>query len=290
MSTAQPIRRTDRAAPTGPAAPGRRRSRALTALLAVVVAVLALPIAYVVSLSLRSRDDVLNGGLLPSALFWRNWPDAFHAIDLGRYIANSWIVASGSVVLTLLIALPGAYYTARAGRRGKRLASLVLAAYCAPPVVAILPLFFLLRNLELNNTLTGLVLVDGLANVPVAIWLLDGFVRRVPREIEEAAWLDGLGSWASLRRIVLPLVAPGLVAAALICFFLSYNEFLFALSFAQDNSSQTLPVALSLFQGDKNVEFGQQAVVSLIGIAPVYVLAVVAQRRLVAGLSSGAVK
>ncbi|MES4905425.1 MULTISPECIES: carbohydrate ABC transporter permease [unclassified Streptomyces] len=268
----------------------RRRGASITVPLVAIALVSAVPVGYVASLSVRSRDDVLNGGLLPSHLYWRNWPDAFRAVDLGHYVANSWTVAAGSVLLTLLIAVPGAYFTARAGRAGGRLASLVLSSYCAPPVVAILPLFFLLRNLELNNTVTGLVLVDGLANVPVAIWLLDGFVRKVPRDIEEAAWLDGLGTWASLRRIVLPLIAPGVAAAALICFFLSYNEFLFALSFAQDSGSQTLPVVLSLFQGDKNVEFGQQAVVSLVGIAPVYVLAVAAQRRLVAGLSSGAVK
>ncbi|MGW2328419.1 carbohydrate ABC transporter permease [Streptomyces sp. NPDC001700] len=301
MTTAQLDRDTGTSRPPrpepAPAAPprqGRRRARRrgapATALLVLIAAATMIPVLYVVSLSVRSRDDVLNGGLLPSRLFWQNWPDAFHALGLGRYIANSWAVATGSVVLTLLIAVPGAYFTARAGRRGARLASVILSSYCAPPVVAILPLFFLLRELGLNNTVTGLVLVDGLANVPVAIWLLDGFVRAVPRDIEEAAWLDGLGTWAALRRIVLPLIGPGVAAAALICFFLSYNEFLFALSFAQDSGSQTLPVALSLFQGDKSVQFGQQAVVSLIGIAPVYVLAVAAQRRLVSGLSAGAVK
>ncbi len=297
-ATAQLATRKREIADQAPAAPPKetrrsRRSRRTalpTVLLASTALLLAIPILYVVSLSLRSRDDVLNGGLLPSTFFWQNWPDTFRAVDLIHYLVNSWAVATGSVVLTLLIAVPGAYYSARAGRRGARLASLVLSSYCAPPVVAVLPLFFLLRNLRLDNTVTGLALVDGLANVPVAIWLLDGFVRRVPREVEEAAWLDGLGTAATVRRIVLPLIGPGVAAAALICFFLSYNEFLFALSFAQDSGSQTLPVVLSLFQGDKNVEFGQQAVVSLVGIAPVYLLAVAAQRRLVAGLTSGAVK
>ncbi|MGP3988889.1 carbohydrate ABC transporter permease [Streptomyces sp. 3N207] len=300
MTTAQLARATETPRPARPESPPsgphpgprrvRRRGTPATTLLVLVAVATMVPVLYVISLSVRSRDDVLNGGLLPSRLFWQNWPDAFHALGLGRYIANSWAVATGSVVLTLLIAVPGAYFTARAGRRGARLGSLILSSYCAPPIVAILPLFFLLRELQLNNTVTGLVLVDGLANVPVAIWLLDGFVRAVPKDIEEAAWLDGLGTWATLRRIVLPLIGPGVAAAALICFFLSYNEFLFALSFAQDSSSQTLPVALSLFQGDKSVQFGQQAVVSLIGIAPVYVLAVAAQRRLVSGLSAGAVK
>ncbi|SEG54390.1 carbohydrate ABC transporter membrane protein 2, CUT1 family [Thermomonospora echinospora] len=264
--------------------------RLLTALLAPVAVLMAVPLVYIVSLSLRSRDDVLNGGLLPSEVFWRNWPDTFGAIDLPRHLANSWVVAAGAVALTLAIAVPAAHYTARARRSGERLLSLVLASYCAPPVVAVLPLFYLLRTTGLNNTLAGLVLVTGLANVPVAVWLLDGFVRRVPQEIEEAAWLDGLGGWGVLRHVIAPLIAPGIVASGLICFFLGYNELLFALSFAQETSVQTLPVALSLFQGDRNIQFGRQAVASIVGVAPVYVLALLAQRRLVAGLSAGAVK
>ncbi|MCU1651720.1 MAG: binding-protein-dependent transport system inner rane component, partial [Pseudonocardia sp.] len=161
---------------------------------------------------------------------------------------------------------------------------------CAPPVVAVLPLYFLLKNVGLTNSVLGLALVDGLANVPVAVWLLDGFVRRVPRELEEAAWVDGLSVAAGVRRVVLPLVYPGLVAAGLVCFFLAYNEFLFAVSFSQSPSSQTLTVGLSLFQGDRTVQFGQQAAASLVAIVPVYLLAVAAQRALIGGLSQGAVK
>jgi multiple sugar transport system permease protein len=268
----------------------RRPRRWASAVLVAIVAVSSVPLLYLVSLSVRSRDDVLSGSLLPSHLYWANWPDTFRALDLGRFLANSWIVAGLSVALTMAVALPGAYYAARAGRAGDRLAGVVMASYCAPPVVAVLPLFFLLRSISLNNTLLGLALVVGLANVPVAVWLLEGFVRRVPREIEEAAWLDGLGHWGALRRIVIPLASPGIVAAALICLFLSYNELLFAISFQQQTSVQTLPVALSLFQGDRHIEFGQQAVASLIGIAPVYLLAVLSQRRLVDGLVAGGVK
>ncbi len=148
----------------------------------------------------------------------------------------------------------------------------------------------MLRWAGLNNTLFGLALVVGLANLPVAVWLLDGFLRRVPREIEEAAWLDGLGHWATLRRIVIPLASPGIVAAGLICFFLSYNELLFAISFQQQTSTRRSPSRCRCSKGDRNIEFGQQAVASLVGIVPVYLIAVLAQRRLVAGLVAGAVK
>lgn len=258
--------------------------------LVAVALVMSLPILYLVSLSLRTNDDVLNGGWLPTALYWDNWPRAFDTVPLARMLANSWVVALGSALLTGLVAVPAAYVTARARRHGRRLGTALLASYCAPPVVAMLPLYHLLRHLGLTNSLLGLALVTGLANVPVAVWLLDGFVRRVPVEVEEAAWLDGAGTGHGLLRVVLPLIAPGVVAALLICLFLSYNEFLFAVSFSQRTDSQTLTVGLSLFQGDRTVQFGQQAAASLVAIAPMYAVAVIAQRWLVAGLTTGATK
>lgn len=256
-----------------------------------VSAVLAvMPVLFLVSLSLRGVDDIQNGGWLPSTVRWDNWPSAFDTVPLARMLTNSWVIALGATVLTAVIATPTAYFTARAGRSGQRLYSVLLAAYCAPPVVAVLPLYFLLKSVGLTNSVVGLALVNGLANVPVAVWLLDGFVRRVPKDLEEAAWVDGATTTGAMVRIVLPLVVPGLVAASLVCFFLAYNEFLFAVSFSQSPSSQALTVGLSLFQGDRTVQFGQQAAASLVAIIPVYVLAVAAQRLLIGGLSQGALK
>ncbi|MFB9378247.1 carbohydrate ABC transporter permease [Kineococcus gynurae] len=258
--------------------------------LALVAFLALVPVLFLVSLSLRSVDDIANGGWLPSTVRWDNFPAAFGTVPLTTMLANSWVVAIGATLLTSLVAVPAAYVTARAGRRGERLQTLLLASYCAPPVVAVLPLYYLLKTGGLTNSVVGLILVNGLANVPVAVWLLDGFVRRIPLEIEEAGWVDGLSTSGGLLRLVLPLLAPGLVAALLICLFLSYNEFLFAVSFSQSTASQTLTVGLSLFQGDRTVQFGQQAAASLVGIVPMYVLAVLAQKWLVGGLSAGAVK
>lgn len=273
---------------TSPAATLRRGG--VRVVLAVVASVALLPLLFLVSLSLRSVDDIANGGWLPSVFVWSNFSKAFSTVPLSTMLANSWVVAIGATVLTSLVAVPAAYVTARAGVRGERLQTVLLASYCAPPIVAVLPLYYLLKQADLTNTAVGLILVNGLANVPVAVWLLDGFVRRIPVEIEEAGWVDGLSTTGGLVRLVLPLLAPGLVAALLICLFLSYNEFLFAVSFSQSTDSQTLPVGLSLFQGDRTVQFGQQAAASLVGIVPMYVLAVVAQKWLVGGLSAGAVK
>ncbi|MEZ0164275.1 carbohydrate ABC transporter permease [Kineococcus sp. LSe6-4] len=277
------------ASPAATPAVTLRRGGVRVALAAVAVVAL-LPLLFLVSLSLRSVDDIANGGWLPSRFVWSNFSAAFSTVPLSTMLANSWVVAVGATVLTSLVAVPAAYVTARAGARGERLQAVLLASYCAPPIVAVLPLYYLLKQADLTNTAAGLILVNGLANVPVAVWLLDGFVRRVPVEVEEAGWVDGLSTTGGLVRLVLPLLAPGLVAALLICLFLSYNEFLFAVSFSQSTGSQTLPVGLSLFQGDRTVQFGQQAAASLVGIVPMYVLAVVAQKWLVGGLSAGAVK
>ncbi len=259
------------------------------AVLLVATAVALVPILYLVSLSVRPPADVLNASLLPSAWTWNNFTSVFHTIELGTMLQNSWISAVGAALLAVVIAAPAAYFTARRFR-GERLLTVLLASYCAPPIVAIIPLFFLLRDVGLTNNVFGLIVVNGVANVPVAAWLLDGFVRRIPVEIDEAAVIDGLSVAGAFRKAVLPLLWPGIVAALLVVFFLSYNDFLFAVYLAVTKESQTLTVGLSLFQGDRNVQFGQQAAAGLLGILPVYVLALAAQRFLVGGLSVGATK
>ncbi|OPX08010.1 carbohydrate ABC transporter permease [Mycobacterium sp. AT1] len=253
------------------------------------VAVALLPIAYLLSLALRPAGEVLNSSLLPDTVSFDDFVKVFDTIELGTMLANSWVSAVGAAVLAVVIATPAAYFTAR-HVRGERLLTVLLASYCAPPIVAIIPLFFLLRYAGLTNGVVGLILVNGIAGVPVAAWLLDGFVRRIPVEIDEAAAIDGLSVVATLRKVVIPLLWPGIVAALLVTFFLSYNDFLFAVYLAVTKESQTLTVGLSLFQGDRNVQFGQQAAAGLLGVAPVYVLALAAQRYLVGGLTTGATK
>ena len=268
--------------------PVRWRWAVRVALIAVVVVSL-IPIGYLLSLALRPPGDVLNSSLLPGEWTWKNFISVFDTIALGTMLANSWISAVGAALLAVVIAVPAAYFTAR-HVRGERLLTVLLASYCAPPIVAIIPLFFLLRYAGLTNDVLGLVVVNGIANVPVAAWLLDGFVRRIPVEIDEAAVVDGLTVAGAFRKAILPLLWPGIVAALLVVFFLSYNDFLFAVYLAVTKESQTLTVGLSLFQGDRNVQFGQQAAAGLLGILPVYVLALVAQRHLVGGLTTGATK
>jgi multiple sugar transport system permease protein len=137
---------------------------------------------------------------------------------------------------------------------------------------------------------SGLTCVYAILNVPVAFWLLTPFIQQLPREIEEAAALDGAAMLATFIHIVLPMIAPGLVATALILLIFSYDEFLLASSLTFVDATRTLPVGISLFQGERLVNFGQMAAASLTGIAPLYFFGLVGQRWLVRGLSHGAIK
>lgn len=258
--------------------------------LLIVLGFFLLPIVYLISVSLTPQAEILSGTILPDSLAWHNWPDAYRASDLSLFVRNSAVVSILSSLLTLLLAVPATYAMVRFGVGGRSLYSVILSAYVAPPIVALLPLFYLLRRLDGIDTLWGLALVHGLANVPVAIWLLDSFVRQLPKEIEEAAWVDGTGIVGALVRMVVPLIAPGIVAAGIICLILSYNEFLFAVVLTYRPQTQTLPVGISLFQGDRLVNYGQMAAASLTGMAPIYLIALFFQRWLIRGLTGGAVK
>ncbi len=266
--------------------PHRRPPGVLQAsLLAVALVFFVLPVAFLLATSFKSRDDVLSGNFLPQTATLDNWPAVFALTPLHVNLLNSLVVAAGGMLVSLLVAVPAVYAVVRL-ERGRALASALLSSYVAPPVAALLPLFFGMRALHLTNSLAGLGLVEGLANVPVAFWLLRSFFLQVPRHLDEAAWLEGVSPWRSLMRVNLPLLRPGLIATALICLILTYNEFLFASVFNSRPDLRTIPVALSLFQGERIVNFGQMAAASLVGIVPVYLLALLFQRQLVKGFES----
>lgn len=260
------------------------------ALLAVVLVFFLTPIVYLTLVSFTPQPEVLSGQIIPSRVAWENWPNAFDSVQVTLFLRNSILVAAMSAIVTMAIAVPATYAMVRFRAGGSFLRSAVLSSYVAPPIVAVIPLFFLLKTTSLIDTLPGLALVHALANLPVAIWLLDSFVREIPVDLEEASWVDGNGRFGTLLRIVLPLLAPGLVAVAIICIILSYNEFLFALVMTYRPETQTLPVGIALFQGDRLVQFGQMAAASLTGMIPIYLVALFFQRGLVRGLTMGAVK
>lgn len=256
-------------------------------LLLVTLAFFTFPILYMAMVSLKNQADIATGDVFPTVLFWQNYPDAFASIALGSYLRNSALVACLGASLTLLIAVPATHAIVRSELGHPWLPAVILGSYVAPPIVALFPLFFLLKNLGLVNTHLGIALVYGVMNLPVAFWLLSSFVRRLPVELEEAARIDGVSQLQILRHIVVPLLMPGIASTGIICLILSYNEFLFASFLARSEDIQTVPIGLSLYQGDRQLRFGQMAVASLSAMVPVYFLAIFFQRWLVRGLTSG---
>ncbi|MEZ5666138.1 MAG: carbohydrate ABC transporter permease [Alphaproteobacteria bacterium] len=257
---------------------------------ALVVAFFVFPVLFMVMVSLKTQSDIATGGFFPEQLFWQNYPDAFGSVAVDLYLRNSALAAIIGATVTLMVAAPATHAMIRFRVGGKFLPAFVLGTYVAPPIVALFPLFFLLKTIGLNNSIIGLGLVYGVMNLPVAFWLLSSFVRRLPLELEEAAYIDGASYFGVLRRVALPLMLPGIVSTGIICLILSYNEFLLGAFLNKPDAAKTLPTGLALYQGDRQLRYGQMAVASLAGIAPVYVLATFFQRWLIRGLTSGGVK
>ncbi|AYF97032.1 carbohydrate ABC transporter permease [Protaetiibacter intestinalis] len=268
----------------------RRRSSPLAlAVLGVALSATVVPLLYLFSVSLMGRGETVSGVLWTTDPQWANWGDVLGS-NIPRSILNSLLAALGGAAVTLVLALPGAWAVARYRTGGRTLGATLMSPWLLPPIVAVVPLLTLLRILHLNNSLVGLTLVYALANLPVAVWLLEGFVRRLPSELEEAARIDGASEFRTLAAVIAPLLAPSLVAIGIIVAILNYNEFLLATFLTQSADTQTFPVALSLFYGDRTPHFGKIAAAAFIGVIPVFASAVFFQRWLVGGLTQGAVR
>jgi ABC-type glycerol-3-phosphate transport system permease component len=206
-------------------------------------------------------------------------------------IRNSLIVAGLTTMVTIPVAALCAYALARLHMRGKSaLLALVLAISMFPQISIVPPLYLILRELRLLNTYPGLVLPYLTFSAPLAIWLLTAFFRQLPRDLEDAAMLDGASRLRVLRDVVAPLAAPGLASTAILTFLYCWNEFLFALSFTLGPDRYTVPVAITLFRGQYQVPWGQILAAAVVATAPVAAIVLVAQRRIIAGLTSDAVK
>jgi ABC-type glycerol-3-phosphate transport system permease component len=229
--------------------------------------------------------------LIPAALT----ADHYRAVFGGRAfwipVRNSLVVAGATTLLCVPLGALCAYAIARLRFRGKTAAlTAVLAIAMFPQISIVSPLYLLLRDLRLINTFPGLVLPYLTFAMPLTIWLLVGFFRQLPRELEEASLMDGAGRLRTLWEIVLPISWPGLATTAILTFLYCWNEFLFALSFTFGPERYTVPVAIALFRGQYQVPWGEILAAAVVATLPVALVVFVAQRRIIAGLTSGAVK
>jgi len=255
---------------------------------------LAFPLIFLIVTAFKTQREVAapDPGLLPKGLEWSNFGDAIRKMRLWTSARNSLMVALATVVLVILLAMPAAYALARFRTRLRGVATgWILLSQVFPFILIVIPLFIVLRNLHLIDTLWGLVLVYTVWSLPFALWMLQGYIAGIPNELEEAASMDGASRLRILRSILLPLLAPGLVATSLFTFISAWNEFFFALVLIQDPAKKTLPLTLANFVGQEGqVQLPQLAAGSLLATIPSLLFFAIIQRRLTSGLLSGAVK
>lgn len=255
---------------------------------------LGFPLLWLISASVKSSAELnsLSVNLLPREWHWDNYLQALERQGLVHSAWNSLIVALASTALVILVSLPAAYALARF-KGALRVAGTgwILVSQVFPVILIVLPLFLILRTLSLTDSLVGLVLVHTTFTLPFALWMLQGYVSAIPRDLEEAGAMDGAGRARVLREIVFPLLMPGVVATAMFAFVASWNEFFFALVLLQTPDNYTLPIALRMFVGGEGkVALGPLAAGSVLAAIPSIVFFSIMQKKLTGGLLSGAVK
>ena len=229
--------------------------------------------------------------LFPRAGTLEHYRALFSERDFWVPIRNSLVVAGSTTILCVTVVAFAAYALARLDFPGKRpMLAFILAVTMFPQIAIVSPLYLLLRKVHLINSYPGLVLPYVTFAMPLAVWMLVGFFKQLPRELEEAALVDGASRWQALVKIILPLAGPGLATTAILTFLYCWNEFLFALSFTLGPERQTVPVAIALFRGQYQIPWGQILAAAIVATLPVAVVILAFQRRIVQGLTAGAVK
>jgi len=254
-----------------------------------------LPVVWIISLSFKPVAETTVGSpqFLPKTWTIQNYKDILANPDFTRALVNSFGIALISTLLAVVFATLAAYAIARLEFRGKRVVLSIALAIAMFPVVALVgPLFDLWRAVGLFNTWPGLIIPYMSFTLPLAIWTLSAFFREIPWEMEQAAQVDGATSWQAFRKVIVPLAAPGVFTAAILTFFFAWNEFVLAISLTSTTAARTVPAQLSFFVGPDpfNPPYSQLATASVVVTVPVVIIVLLFQRRIVAGLTSGAVK
>ena len=262
-------------------------------LVAAIVLYAVFPFYYAILSSLKSGSDLFRVDYFPFTWEFGNYGSVFRGQPFGTNIVNSLIVATAVVALSLFLGVTAAFALARIQFRGRSVLLVTILGVSMFPQVAVLSgMFQLIRALHQFNHLGSLVISYMIFTLPFTVWVLTTFMRELPKELEEAAILDGASSWTIVRRVFLPLMGPALVTTGLLAFIAAWNEFLFALTFTLTNDKRTVPVGIAVMSGASAHELprGNIMAASVIVTVPLDVLVLIFQRRIVSGLTAGAVK
>jgi ABC-type glycerol-3-phosphate transport system permease component len=261
--------------------------------LVAFVLVILVPFWWIVSMSFKTYEQIqfATSIYVPRPFTWENYSGLWLNTRFPLWLRNSLITAIVVTAVTTVIASLSGYAVARLKFPGREwVASLILVLYLVPPALLFIPLYRVLAELGATNNLVSLFLSYPTFTVPFCTWLLIGFFKALPKELEEAALVDGANRTSALVRVLLPLAAPGIVASAIFAFTLSWNEFLYALIFIQDEKSITVPVGLNLLIYGDVFHWGELMAASAITSLPVVILYMFIHRWMVEGLAAGSVK
>jgi multiple sugar transport system permease protein len=273
----------------------RRRSNIAAWLVLGVALVVALfPFWWMLITSFKRPVDIFAGvSLVPQHPTFDNYSRLFDQYHMGSFLQNSIIVVTVAVAVSLVLGTLAAYALARFRLRlGLNEQALVatLLVRMLPAILLVIPLYIVLSKWDLLNTRLGLMIIYTGLNTSFVIWMMQSFLEEIPRDIEEAAMVDGDSRLTALRRVVLPLAAPGLAATAIFSVITTYNDFLIALTLTSTPDAQTVPVGVSTLIGKIQIEWGPMAAAGVVGALPIVLFAIVVQRHFVRGLTLGAVK
>lgn len=266
---------------------------AQAAALLIVISYILGPYVIMMLTSVTPQQQLVAAGasIVPERIVFDAYRELVFTTPFLSYLSNSAQVALMAVPITLVFSTCAALALSRFDFRGKQVAMTgLLVAQMFPAVLLVISLQDQLRNYGLINNKFGLALVHAAFATPFATWLLKGFADSIPKELEEAGQIDGANTWQVIRSILLPLLLPGMVAAGTYAFILTWNEFLYALTFTSSTATRTLPVGLALFIGDYQIRWDLLTAGGVLSVLPVIVGFLIVQKRLVAGLAAGAIK
>ena len=260
--------------------------------LAVFFAFLLLPIGWLVLSSCRTSDSINSGRLLPSwndfTLF--NYLESFQISNFSTYVTNSFVIATIVMLLVVFLSSLGAYALSRFSLRGKRYFLLTaLLPQFFPYVLVLIPFFVLMSNFGLVDTHAGIIITHMSIALPFCLWMLTGYFNGIPKELDQAALIDGCSRLGVLFRILYPVALPGMVVTGFFAFVVSWGDYLFVSILSQSQATQTLTMGLQTFLNSLQVKWGLITAGTVIAIVPTIVFFSIVQRRLVAGLTAGSV-
>ncbi|WP_231959818.1 carbohydrate ABC transporter permease [Thalassospira indica] len=262
-------------------------------LVGVIVLFAVFPFYYAILTAFETGSALFEVNYLPESFSFANYLSVFEGQPFGRNIFNSIFVSVLVVALSLLMGVTASYALARVKFAGRGLLLITILSVSMFPQVAVLSgMFELIRAVGLYNSMFGLAISYMMLTLPFTVWILTAFMRELPRELEEAAVMDGASPWTVITRVFLPVMWPAMVTTGLLAFIMAWNEFLFALTFTLTNEQRTVPVAIALISGASQFEmpWGNIMAASVIVTVPLIVLVLIFQRRIVSGLTAGAVK